>query len=101
MCYRTKIYLYILLFIPIMGFSQSLAESSYEIEKKLPMDTWSVLSDNNLSIHNLSALQGFFEDLHKLYSTDSGKVRITQIVDSHTKVGIFQCIERDNIEKKY
>jgi len=98
MCYRTKIYLYILLFIPIMGFSQSLAESSYEIEKKLPMDTWSVLSDNNLSIHNLSALHGFFEDLHKLYSTDSGKVRITQIGDSHTQVGIFQGIARKKLQ---
>src|SRR5690625_7640659 len=62
------------------------------------MDTWSILSDNNRSIHKLSALHGFFEDLHTLYSTDSGKVRITQIGDSHTQVGIFQGIARKKLQ---
>ena len=98
MCYRTNIYIYLLLFIPIIGFSQSMTETTYEVAKKMPMKEWGVLSDNNLSIYNLSALDGFFEELYGLYSTDSGKVRITQIGDSHTQVGIFQGIARKNLQ---
>lgn len=98
MSYRTKVYLYLFLFIPIIVSSQSMTETSYEVGKKMPMKEWGVLADSNISIYNLSALDGFFKELHGLYSTDSGKVRITQIGDSHTQVGIFQGIARKNLQ---
>src|SRR5690625_333942 len=98
MFYKTKIYYYFVLFIPIIGFSQSLTETTYEIADKMPMEEWRVLSDNNLSIQNVNALHGFLKDLHALYVADSGKVRITQIGDSHTQVGIFQGIARKELQ---
>lgn len=98
MLYKTKIYFYIFLVIPIIGFSQSMAESTYDVVNKIPMKEWGVLSDNNLSVQNINALHNFLEELHKLYLTNSGRVRITQIGDSHTQVGIFQGIVRKELQ---
>ena len=98
MFHKTNIYLYILLFIPIIGFSQSMAETSYELEKRMPLEAWDVLSDNNYSIQNINALNGFLEKLQTLYTTNTGKVRITHIGDSHIQAGFFQSKARKDLQ---
>lgn len=96
---KTKIYLYILLFIPVIGFAQSMADTSYEIEKRVPLEAWDVLSHNNQSIQNIGALNGFLEELQSLYITNTGKVRITQIGDSHIQAGFFQTKARKDLQQ--
>lgn len=98
MFHKTNIYLYLLLFIPIIGFSQSMAETSYSLEKRVPLEAWDVLADNNSSIQNINAISSFLEELQALYATNTGRVRITHIGDSHIQAGFFQSKARKDLQ---
>src|SRR5690554_2478444 len=98
MFHKTNLYVYLLLFIPIIGFSQSMTETSYDLEKRMPLEAWDVLTDNNSAIQNISAINNFLEDLHELYATNKGRVRITHIGDSHIQAGFFQTKARKDLQ---
>lgn len=75
-----------------------MAETSYDLEKRVPLEAWDVLSDNNSSIQNITALNSFLEELLVLYATNKGRVRITHIGDSHIQAGFFQSKARKDLQ---
>lgn len=75
-----------------------MAETSYDLEKRVPLEAWDVLSDNNSSIQNISALNSFLEELLVLYTTNKGRIRITHIGDSHIQAGFFQSKARKDLQ---
>lgn len=95
---KTSIYLYILCLLPMIGFGQSTADASYELKKRMPMEEWNHLSENNLSIQNIGALHSFFEQLEALYISNIGKVRVAHIGDSHIQAGFFSSKARKNLQ---
>ena len=75
-----------------------MAETSYDLEKRVPLEAWDVLSDNNSSIQNITALNSFLEELLVLYTTNKGRIRITHIGDSHIQAGFFQSKARKDLQ---
>lgn len=75
-----------------------MTETSYDLEKRVPLEAWDVLSDNNSSIQNITALNSFLEELLVLYTTNKGRIRITHIGDSHIQAGFFQSKARKDLQ---
>lgn len=83
----------------MIGFAQSMVEAKYEYKKRMPLEEWSALSENNLAIQNIAALHSFFEQLEVLYTSNTGKVRVTHIGDSHIQAGFFSSTARKNLQQ--
>lgn len=98
---KSNLYFYILCLLPTIVFSQSMANAMYEYKKRMPLKEWSDLSEQNLSIYNAKALNSFFEELDVLYSSNTGKVRISQIGDSHIQAGFFSSKARKNLQQVF
>lgn len=96
---KIKISLFILWFIPMVGIAQTMADASYDLEKRMPLEEWSILSENNLPIHNIDALYNFLEQLQHLYTKKTGKVRIAHIGDSHIQAGFFPSKSRKDLQR--
>lgn len=98
---KTDIYLYILCFLPMIGFSQSMVENAFEYPKRIPLEEWREISEDNIPIQNEAALHRFFEQLSDLYFLETGKVRITHIGDSHIQAGFFPSKTRKDLQQVF
>lgn len=101
MLQKTSIYFYILCFLPLTVFAQSMADANFEYKKRMPIEEWNSLSENNLSIQNIEALHSFFKQLEILYTSNTGKVRIAHIGDSHIQAGFFSSKARKNLQQVF
>lgn len=95
---KIKIGLYIYWWIPVVCLSQTTANSSYKKLEGSPSMEWKELSENNLPIQNIKAMQNFMLQLQNLYTENTGKVRIAHIGDSHIQAGFFPSKTRKDLQ---
>lgn len=101
MVQKFKICFYFLCILPIVGFSQSIGSTSYDLKEVASAPEWRVLSEDNLSIQNPMVLAPFFKELESLYHSNTGKIRITHIGDSHIQAGFVSSKARGTLQEVF